>query len=122
MTNGQHRGDLWPALPVSEWQATRDTLQLWTQIVGKGRMASTPLMSHWWNVTLYVTARGLTTSMIPRADRAFQVDFDFIDQRLVIAVSDGRSASMPLVACTVADFYSEFTRHLDDLGLTTPIW
>jgi Family of unknown function (DUF5996) len=112
----------WPALPLAEWQGTRDTLQLWTQIVGKVRMESTPLMSHWWNVTLYVTARGLTTSLIPRGDRAFQIDFDFIDQRLVISVTDGASASMPLVARTVADFYAEFNEHLDHLGLGTPIW
>jgi hypothetical protein len=112
----------WPALPVAEWQGTRDTLQLWTQIVGKVRMESTPLMSHWWNVPLYVTARGLTTSLIPRDERAFQIDFDFIAQRLDIAVSDGTSASMPLVARTVADFHAEFVEHLDHLGLSTPIW
>jgi uncharacterized protein DUF5996 len=113
---------VWPALPVAEWQGTRDTLQLWTQIVGKVRMESTPLMSHWWNVPLYVTARGLTTSLIPRPDRAFQIDFDFIAQRLDITVSDGASASMPLVARNVADFYAEFTERLGNLGLTTPIW
>ena len=71
--------DVWPALPMAEWQATRDTLQLWTQIVGKVRMVRTPMMSHWWNVPLYVTARGLSTSMIPAGGRGFQIDFDFID-------------------------------------------
>jgi hypothetical protein len=70
--------------PLAEWQETRDTLQLWTQIVGKVRMASTPLMSHWWNVTFFVTARGLTSPLMPHEDRAFQIDFDFIDQQLVI--------------------------------------
>ena len=85
-------------------------------------MESTPLMSHWWNVVLYVTSRGLTTSLIPREDRSLQIDFDFIDQRLDISVSDGTSASMPLVARTVADFYAEFTERLDDLGLAIPIW
>jgi hypothetical protein len=97
-------------------------LQLWTQIVGKVRMESTPLTNHWWNVTLYVTSRGFTTSLIPRGDRAFQIDFDFIDQQLNISVSDGTSASMPLSARTVADFYAEFTDRLDGLGLATPIW
>jgi hypothetical protein len=113
---------VWPALPVAEWHDTRDTLQLWAQIVGKVRMESTPLMSHWWNVPLYVTARGLTTSLIPHASRAFQVDFDFNAHRLDIAVSDGSAASMPLIARTVADFHAEFTDRLDHLGLTTPIW
>src|SRR4051812_11728986 len=80
---------VWPALPLAEWQGARDTLQLWTQIVGKVRMESTPVTNHWWNVMLYLTPGGLTTSMIPRGDRAFQIDFDFIDQQLVIAVSDG---------------------------------
>ena len=114
--------DAWPPLPVAEWQPTRDTLQLWTQIIGKVRMESTPVMNHWWNVPLYVTARGLTTSMIPRADRAFQIDLDFLAHRLDIVVSDGTSASMQLVSRTVADFYGEFTGRLEHLGLTTPFW
>ncbi|MET0326750.1 MAG: DUF5996 family protein [Ilumatobacteraceae bacterium] len=112
----------WPALPVAEWVATRDTLQLWTQVVGKVRMASTPLMSHWWNVPLYVSARGLTTSLIPHGSRAFQIDFDLIAHRLEISVSDGAVASMELAPRTVADFYAELTGQLDGLGLSTPIW
>jgi hypothetical protein len=114
--------DAWPALPVSEWGPTRDTLQLWTQIVGKVRLARTPMMSHWWNVTLYVTARGLTTSLIPAAPNAFQIDFDFIDHRLVVAVSDGEQREAPLEAKPVAEFYDEVVAMLDDLGLATPIW
>ena len=113
---------MWPAVPVAEWIATRDTLQLWTQIVGKVRMASTPLMSHWWNVPLYVSARGLTTSMIPHGSRAFEVDFDLVAHRLEIVVSDGAVASMELAPRTVADFYTELMGHLDALGLATPIW
>jgi hypothetical protein len=112
----------WPELPVAEWHATRDTLQLWTQIVGKVRMVSTPVMSHWWNVPLYVTARGLTTTSIPRGDRAFQIDFDLLAHRLEIAVSDGTGASMSLTARTVADFHTELMDHLTDLGLPTPVW
>jgi len=113
---------VWPALPLTEWQGTRDTLQLWTQIVGKVRMASTPMTNHWWNVTLYVTSRGLTTSAMPRGNRAFQIDFDFIAQQLLITVSDGTSASVPLVARAVAEFYADFMGQLDRLGLSTPIW
>ena len=90
-------GGAWPPLPVAEWSATRDTLQLWTQVVGKVRMASTPLMNHWWNVPLYVSARGLTTSLIPHGDRAFQIDLDLVAHRLDISVTDGAAASMALV-------------------------
>jgi hypothetical protein len=112
----------WPALPVAEWQATRDTLQLWTQIAGKVRLARTPTMSHWWNVPLYVTARGLSTSMIPADGRGFQIDFDFTTHRLDISASDGEQRTMPLESRPVADFYAEVMSMLDDLGLATPIW
>jgi hypothetical protein len=112
----------WPALPISEWGPTRDTLQLWTQIVGKVRLARTPMMSHWWNVSLYVTARGLTTSLIPAAPNAFQIDFDFVDHRLVVAVSDGEQREASLDAKQVAEFYDEVMAMLDGLGLTTRIW
>lgn len=114
--------DVWPALPLADWAGTRDTLQLWTQIVGKVRMVSTPLLNHWWNVPLYVSARGLTTSLIPRGERAFQIDFDLIEHQLHISVSDGSAASMVLGSRTVADFYHELMAHLDDLGLSTSIW
>jgi hypothetical protein len=112
----------WPALPVAEWSATRDTLQLWTQVIGKVRMASTPLMSHWWNVPLYVSARGLTTSLIPHGSRAFQIDLDLVAHRVDISVTDGSVASMALAPRTVADFHAELMAHLDELGLATPIW
>jgi hypothetical protein len=112
----------WPPLPVAQWIATRDTLQLWTQIVGKVRMVSTPRVNHWWNVTLYLSARGLTTSLIPHGDRAFQIDFDLVEHRLVIAVADGATASMVLAPRTVADFYGELMAKLDALDLSTSIW
>ena len=112
----------WPALPIAEWQATRDTLQLWTQIVGKIRLARTPLMSHWWNVTLYVTARGLSTSLIPATASGFQIDFDFLTDRLEITTSTGAQRTTPLEARSVADFYADVMGMLDDLGLSTPIW
>jgi len=121
-THGETLDGVWPALPIAEWQATRDTLQLLTQIVGKIRMVRTPLMSHWWNVPLYVTARGLTTSMIPAGGRGFQIDFDFTTHDLDITVSNGERRSFPLEARPVADFYAELMAMLDDLDLTTPIW
>jgi hypothetical protein len=112
----------WPALPVAEWRATRDTLQLWTQVVGKIRLARTPTTSHWWNVPLYVTARGFSTSMIPADGRGFEIAFDFIAHRLDIVSSDGEQRTMPLDAQPVADFYVAVMAMLDDLGLSTPIW
>ena len=92
----------WPALDYDEWKDSCATLHRWTQIVGKIRLAHAPLVNHWWQVPLYVTARGLTTSAMPRGARTFQIDFDFIDHRLRIAVSDGRRASLPLAASSVA--------------------
>lgn len=113
----------WPALPLAEWKDTRDTLQLWTQIVGKVRMANTPLRNHWWNVPLYVSATGLTTSLIPHASGiGFQIDFDFRTQRLDIVTTLGESRSVPLQSGPVADFYAQVMRHLSDLGVATPIW
>jgi hypothetical protein len=113
----------WPSVPVAEWAATRDTLHLWTQVIGKVRMAHTPLVNHWWNVTLYVTARGLTTSPIPYAGGpSFQIDFDFIDHRLEIATTEGDRRFIALEPKSVADFYGEVMARLDELGLSTPIW
>ncbi len=114
--------DPWPAIPVADWQDTRDTLQLWTQIVGKVRMANTPLVNHWWNVPLYVTDRGLTTSLVPHGTRGFEVSFDFIDHVLRITTTDDVARTMTLEARSVAGFYAEFMAHLDDLGLHTSIW
>src|SRR6478752_7178679 len=115
-------GDPWPSLPVAEWAPTRDTLQLWTQVVGKVRMERTPVMSHWWNVPLYVTARGLTTSLVPAGARAFQIDFDLLDHRLDVIVSDGQRRAVELAPKTTARFFVELTSVLDELGLATPVW
>ena len=112
----------WPQIPVAGWESTRDTLQLWTQIVGKIRLANTPLVNHWWNVPLYVTARGLGTSLIPHGDRGFQIDFDFLAHRLDITVSDGSTRSMPLAPMSVASFHRDLMASLDELGLSTTIW
>jgi hypothetical protein len=95
---------------------------LWTQIVGKVRLANTPPLNHWWNVPLYVSSRGLTSSLIPHDDRGFGVDFDLIDHVLRISVTDGSVATMALESRTVADFHAEFTSLLDGLGLSTHIW
>jgi hypothetical protein len=112
----------WPALPLAEWGDTRDTIQLWTQVVGKVRMANAPLENHWWNVPLYVDARGLTTSLVPHGTRAFEIRFDFVDHGLTVVVDDGTSAGMPLEAGPVADFYDQLMALLDDLDLHTEIW
>src|SRR2546421_4038670 len=88
--------ELWPALPLAEWEDTRDTLHMWTQMVGKIRLAQTPRVNHWWNVTLYVTPRGLTTSSMPWESESFAIAFDFINHQLVITTSRGAVRSMPL--------------------------
>ena len=114
--------DCWPALPLSSWQPTRDTLHMWTQVVGKVRLALTPLVNHWWNVPLYVSARGLTTSSIPYGLRSFELEFDFIDHHLVLRVCDGSLASVPLSARSVADFYQELMATLHSSGIEVSIW
>src|SRR5262249_52656077 len=107
----------WPSLPFKAWNDTIETLHMWTQIVGKVRLAQAPLVNHWWNVPLYVTSRGLTTSLMPYGDRTFQIDFDFIDHELRIQASDGAAHSFPLQSQSVADFYSEFMAALRSLNL-----
>jgi len=109
-------------LLYSEWESTRDTLHMWTQIVGKTRMALTPLENHWWNVALYVTPRGLTTSPIPWRDETFEIQFDFIAHRLLIDTSAGQNASMRLFPRSVADFYAEYTAMLASLGIEARIY
>ena len=113
----------WPELPLDDWQETYSTLHLWTQIIGKVRLAKAPMMNHWWQVPLYVTCRGLTTSPIPHENgRCFQIDFDFVDHRLLIGATDGRTASLPLAPCSVADFYRRVMDQLKALGLEVRIW
>ncbi len=101
------RLDAWPELPLAAWQDTYDTLHMWTQIVGKIRMTLTPLINHYWNATLYVSARGLTTSAIPYPRGVFEIEFDFIAHELVIKTSEGDVRTLELAPRTVADFYSE---------------
>ncbi|MFL5066795.1 MAG: DUF5996 family protein [Xanthobacteraceae bacterium] len=114
--------DTWPDLPLAAWSETCETLHRWTQIVGKVRMASTPLVNHWWNVTFYVTARGLTTSAVPHGARTFEVTFDFIEHRLRIETSDGSSESIALVPMSVADFHAEVTGRLRRLDIDVHVW
>jgi hypothetical protein len=115
-------GEDWPALPLEEWKETLATLHMWTQVVGKVRLAQTPLVNHWWNVPLYVTPRGLTTSAVPYGARSFQIDFDFIGHELVVEDSDGRVERLALAPRTVADFYRELMQTLARLGLEVKIW
>ena len=112
----------WPILVLEEWQDTLATLHMWTQVVGKIRMKQTPLINHWWNVTLYVSARGLTTSPMPYHDRIFEIEFDFIDHKLRIECSDGALKILLLRPQTVADFYQEVMSALRDLGIDIKIW
>ncbi|MGH9454111.1 MAG: DUF5996 family protein, partial [Terriglobia bacterium] len=107
----------WPALPFLEWENTCDTLHMWTQIVGKTRLALSPLENHWWNVTLYVTPRGLTTSAIPFRHESFEVEFDLIAHKLALRTSEGNEHSLPLYPRSVADFYSEYMVCLRSLGI-----
>ena len=102
------RPECWPSLPLSSWKETHATVHRWAQIVGKVRLRLTPLVNHWWNVPLYVTARGLTTSRIPYGERAFELWFDFIRHQLVLETSEGVVKTLVLEPRSVAEFYQEF--------------
>jgi hypothetical protein len=112
----------WPALPLDEWDATRATLHMWTQIVGKIRLAFAPHINHWWEVPLYVTVRGITTSPIPYRDGAFEMEFDFLSHNLTIVASNGRAKFIPLYARSVADFYREVMAVLAAMRIDVKIW
>jgi hypothetical protein len=121
-TGTTQQPELWPALPLSEWADTYATLHMWTQVVGKVRLALSPRVNHWWEVPLYVSARGLTTSPIPYENGIFEVQFDFIDHKLDIMTTAGEIRSLPLVPRTVADFYAEFMEMIHSLGIDVRIW
>ncbi|HML21355.1 MAG TPA: DUF5996 family protein [Aggregatilinea sp.] len=114
--------ELWPALPLDAWQDTYETLHRWTQIVGKVRMALTPMRNHWWQVPLYVTPRGLTTSPIPYGERCFEIDFDFTDHALRISTSEGTRRAFELQPMAVAVFYRTLMDELRALGIEVEIW
>jgi uncharacterized protein DUF5996 len=111
----------WPSLPLAEWKDTLDTLHRWTQVVGKTRLALSPPVNHSWHVTLYPTARGLTTSPMPYGGSSFEVDFDFVDHQLLVRTADGATRSMALAPRSVADFYRQYMALLDGLGLAVRI-
>jgi Family of unknown function (DUF5996) len=111
----------WPELPLATWRDTCATLQLWSQIVGKIRMARTPWLNHSWHVALYVTPNGLTTSPIPDGTRAFQIDFDFIRHALQISTSDGTNRQLALAGHSVASFYNAVMAALAELGIHVAI-
>ena len=113
--------ETWPSLPLEAWSETCDTLHMWTQIVGKIRLAQGPWMNHSWHVSLYVTARGLTTSPIPYGSLTFQIDFDFIDHELTLESSDGRAAHIALEPQSVATFYAKLMDEMRKLDLRVRI-
>jgi hypothetical protein len=114
--------EAWPSLALKDWKDTRDTLHMWTQVVGKIRLKLAPHVNHWWQVPFYLTSRGLTTSPIPFGDREFDATFDFIDHMLIIQTSDGRSERIPLRPQSVADFYRELMASLHRLAIDVKIW
>ena len=111
----------WPELPTAAWRDTYETLQLWTQIIGKIRLARAPWLNHSWHVALYVTSRGLTTSPIPDGVRTFQLDFDFIDHALRLSTSDGAERQLALAGQSVASFYAAVMADLAELGIHVAI-
>ncbi len=116
-----NREEAWPILPLEDWADTYATLHMWIQIVGKIRLMQSPWVNHSWNVTLYVTSTGLTTSPIPFGLRTFQIDFDFTNHQLLIRTSDGRSGGFPLESQSVAAFYRRLMDEMGKLGLHVDI-
>jgi hypothetical protein len=119
---GRARNEEWPPLPFDEWQDTLATLHRWTQMVGKTRLALAPMTNHWWQVTLYLTARGLTTSPMPDGPRTVEIELDFLDHVLQARTSDGAAATMRLVPRSVADFHREYVSLLRSLDVHAKIW
>jgi hypothetical protein len=112
----------WPALPLAEWQDTYTTLHMYSQVVGKVRLESSPMTNHWWQVPLYLTSRGLTTSPIAHnSGKSFQLDFDFFEHELVALTSEGEARRIPL-GSTVKDFYAQLTNTLEILEVPVEIW
>src|SRR5512141_3314986 len=114
--------ELWPALPLAAWEPTRATLHMWTQIVGKVRLALSPHQNHWWQVPLYVSARGLTTWAMPYNGGVFEIEFDFVDHALVIRRGDGPARLLALAPKSVAAFHAELMAALRSLGIAVKIW
>jgi hypothetical protein len=113
---------VWPELPWEAWSKTAETLHMWTQIVGKTRLALTPLQNHWWNVALYVTAHGIGTPAMACGDDVLDIEFDFVAHELHMRLESGKHESIELKPRSVADFYHEYLRRLDALGVRVKIW
>jgi hypothetical protein len=122
MPNPVLAAERWPALPLAEWRDTYATLHMWTQIVGKTRLALAPPENHWWHVTLHVSSCGLTTTPMPCSGCSLEASFDFLRHRLTLATSDGRSREIALYSRTVADFYREYRAALAALGAPVTLW
>jgi len=116
------QGTAWPELRLEAWKDTYATLHMWTQIVGKVRLALSPRINHWWEVPLYVNAVGLTTSAIPYKQLVFEIQFNFLEHRLTIAICDGQHRVLQLRPQSVAAFYAEFMSALHSLGIDVHIW
>ena len=112
----------WPGLPYAEWSETCATLHMWTQVVGKVRLAQAPHLNHWWQVPLYVSARGLTTTAVPYGARVFEIEFDFVSHLLRVETGEGDTRELALAPRTVADFYREFSARMRELGLDVKVW
>ena len=112
----------WPALPYEEWKETYQTLHMWTQVVGKVALAQSPPLNHSWGIAMHVTPRGIVTRTLPYGERAFTIEFDFVEHQLEVRVSDGTVRAMPLRSQSVADFYRDTLRLLGEMGLSVRIW
>ncbi len=119
---GHGGSQAWPPLPFPEWQDTCATLHMWTQVVGKIRLALAPMVNHWWQVPLYITSTGLTTSLVPYGSRCFQIDFDFCRHALVITTNDELRSEFPFAPYSVAEFYDRTMEVLRNLGIEVRIW
>src|SRR5262245_30513647 len=117
-----HDAEAWPELPLAEWSDTLETLRRWVQMVGKTRLALAPYQNHWWQVVLYVTSRGLGTSPMPFGERTLEIEFDFIEHRLVMLTSAGDGREMLLAPRSVADFYREYREMLRSLDVRADIY
>lgn len=113
---------LLPELPLAEWQDTLATLHMWSQMVGKIRLEQTPLVNLFWNSTLYVTPRGLTTAIMPYGERSFEIEFDFIEHKLLVETDDGETKTIKLYPRPVSDFYDEVMKTLQEVNLNVKIW
>lgn len=114
--------DAWPPLPLREWQDTYATVHLWTQLLGKTRLALATPQNHYWHTTLYVTPRGLTTAAMPVGERALDLELDFVAHRLLARTSDGGESALPLAAVPVRDFYREYLGMLRSLDVEVKLW